>query len=359
VGLMDDSFWSGKRVFITGHTGFKGGWLSLWLTLKGAAVIGYALQPPTASNFFESCDLESHIRSIDGDVRDFDRLASALKQHQPEIVIHMAAQALVRPSYANPVETYATNVMGTAHLLEAVRHCAGIKTVLIITSDKCYENREWDWGYREIDPMGGHDPYACSKGCAELITSSFRRSFFPIERYDEHGVSIASARAGNVIGGGDWALDRLVPDIWKATAAGDQVKIRYPHTIRPWQHVLDPLHGYICLMEKMHKDGGQYAEGWNFGPDDANCKPVLSILSEFKNILGDRFNWEHDGGSHPHEAKFLKLDCSKARRRLAWKSKLDLATTIAWTIEWYDGFQRGEDMKRLSENQIKHYEELL
>jgi CDP-glucose 4,6-dehydratase len=356
---MDDSFWSGKRVFITGHTGFKGGWLSLWLTLKGAGVIGYALPPPTEPSFFAACDLKRHITSIQGDVRDFQQLASALMEHRPEIVVHMAAQALVRPSYANPIDTYATNVMGTAHLLEAVRHCPGIKTVLIITSDKCYENREWEWGYREIDPMGGHDPYACSKGCAELITSSFRRSFFPPERYDEHGVAIASARAGNVIGGGDWALDRLVPDIWKATAAGKQVQIRYPHTIRPWQHVLDPLHGYICLMEKMYQVGAPYAEGWNFGPDDANCQPVLSILNEFKHILGERFNWSHDGGSHPHEAKFLKLECSKARRRLSWKPKMELATAIAWTLEWYEGFQTGEDAQRLSERQIKHYEELV
>lgn len=358
---MDSTFWAGKRVLITGHTGFKGGWLSLWLKLKGAEVVGYALKPPTEPSFFVACELDRHITSINGDVRDLEQLKSVMQQFQPEIVVHMAAQALVRASYADPVDTYTTNVMGTANLLEAVRHSSSPKTVLIITSDKCYQNFEWDWGYREIDPMGGFDPYSCSKGCAELITSSYRNSYFQIDSYREHGVAIASARAGNVIGGGDWALDRLVPDIWTATVAGRPVQIRYPETIRPWQHVLDPLYGYMCLMERLHdKDKGfEYAQGWNFGPMDANCQPVLNILQEFKNILGDRFNWSHDGSQHPHEAKFLKLDCSKAHRRLGWKSKLNLPTLIAWTIEWYQAFHDGEDVKVLSEKQIEKYEECL
>jgi CDP-glucose 4,6-dehydratase len=357
VGLMNNSFWNGKRVLVTGHTGFKGGWLSLWLHLKGAEVIGFALEPPTEPSFFAACKLDKHITSILGDVRDFEHLMSVGEKYHPEIVVHMAAQALVRPSYVNPIETYAINVMGTVNLLEVVRHCSSVKSVLIITSDKCYKNREWEWGYREIDPMGGHDPYSCSKGCAELITSSFRNSYFAKDLYHEHGVAIASARAGNVIGGGDWAQDRLVPDIWKATVAQSPVQIRYPHTVRPWQHVLDPLHGYMCLVEKLHEEGTGYAGGWNFGPDDGNCQPVISILNEFKDILGEQFNWSHDGGHHPHESQFLKLDCSKAHRHLAWKSKLDLPSTIAWTLEWYQGFLNGEDMIRLSEKQIRHYEE--
>ena len=354
---MNESFWAGKRVFITGHTGFKGGWLSLWLRMKGAEVIGYALNPPTDPSFFVKCQLERDIISLTGDVRDFDHLLSVVKQYKPEIVIHMAAQSLVRPSYINPVETYQSNVMGTVNLLEAVRQCRGVKAVLIITSDKCYENREWDWGYREIDPMGGYDPYACSKGCAELITSSYRNSFFPSDLYLEHGVAVASARAGNVIGGGDWAKDRLIPDIWRAVEAGEQVQIRYPATVRPWQHVLDPLHGYICLIEKLVAQGMPFAEGWNFGPDDSNCQPVSNILNEFQNIIGERFQWNHDGGSHPHEARMLKLDSSQARRRLSWKPKLDLSTAIAWTVDWYQHSEQGADMKPISEKQIKTFED--
>ncbi|MFH2066098.1 MAG: CDP-glucose 4,6-dehydratase [Pseudomonadota bacterium] len=359
LGLMDDLFWHGKRVLITGHTGFKGGWLSLWLSLKGAIVTGYALKPPTDPSFFAKCRLDQCMTSVIGDIRDFEYLMSVAKQHQPEIVIHMAAQALVRPSYNNPIETYETNVMGTVNLLEVVRQLPGVKAVLIITSDKCYENREWEWGYREIDPMGGYDPYACSKGCAELITASFRNSYFSDSLYHDHGVALASARAGNVIGGGDWAQDRLVPDIWKSIEAGDSVQIRYPGTVRPWQHVLDPLHGYICLVEKLYNDGVEYAEGWNFGPDDSNCQPVLNLLKEFKHILGDRFNWSQDGNQHPHEAKMLKLDSSKARRRISWKPRLDLRTAIAWTIEWYRNSHHDSDIKGVSEKQIRTYEELL
>lgn len=359
MGLMEESFWSGKRVLITGHTGFKGGWLSLWLRLKGAEVVGYALEPPTNPSLFSACSLDQHITSILGDVRDIDHLTSISEKYQPEIVVHMAAQALVRPSYINPIETYEINVIGTANLLEVIRRCSTVKAVLIITSDKCYENREWDWGYREIDAMGGYDPYSCSKGCAELITSSFRSSYFQSDLYHEHGVAIASARAGNVIGGGDWAQDRLVPDIWKSAVAGNPVKIRYPDTVRPWQHVLDPLHGYISLMEKLFMQGAAYAEGWNFGPNDDNCQPVSNILNEFTRILGDSFKWSHDGSPHPHEAKMLKLDSSKARLRLAWKPKLDLSTAVAWTIEWYQAFQKGEDVKKISEKQIIQYEEQL
>ena len=358
VAIMDDRFWQGKRVLITGHTGFKGGWLSMWLSMKGAGVIGYALEPPTDPNFFTACGLGGRIKSVIGDIRDLATLKSVLVNNEPEILIHMAAQALVRPSYENPVDTYATNVMGTVNVLESARQCPSVKTVLIITSDKCYENREWYWGYREIDPMGGHDPYACSKGCAELVTSSYRKSFFPASRYQQHGVALASARAGNVIGGGDWARDRLLPDVFRAVLAGSEVKIRYPSAVRPWQHVLDPLHGYLCLMERLHEKGTDFADGWNFGPDDTNCQPVSQIISDLKKILGNRLVWSQDGNAHPHEATYLKLDCSKAYQRLGWRSRLDLYTALEWTAAWYDAFANGEDVALLSENQIKRYEEL-
>ena len=358
VAVMDDIFWHDKRVLITGHTGFKGGWLSLWLTLKGAEITGYALDPPTEPNFFSACRLDGRITSVVGDVRNLDKLKSVVMETEPEILIHMAAQALVRPSYEDPVDTYTTNIMGTVNVLEVARQCASVNTVLIITSDKCYENREWCWGYREVEPMGGHDPYACSKGCAELVTASYRKSFFPSSRYQEHGVAVASARAGNVIGGGDWAQDRLIPDIFKAALAGSEVKIRYPDAIRPWQHVLDPLQGYLNLMERLHRDGTDFAEGWNFGPNDVNCQPVSRILSTLKEILGNRLVWSQDGENNPHEATYLKLDCSKAYQRLHWRPKLDLSTALEWTAKWYKVFENGSDVALLSENQIKRYEEL-
>jgi len=355
---MQDAFWKGKRVLITGHTGFKGGWLSLWLTLKGAEIFGYALDPPTHPSFFSECHLDGRIRSITGDIRDLNQFQSVVNQAEPEIVIHMPAQALVRLSYEDPVTTYTTNIIGTVNVLEAVRQCPSVKTVLIITSDKCYENREWHWGYREIDPMGGHDPYACSKGCAELITASYRNSFFPATAYQKHGVALASARAGNVIGGGDWAQDRLIPDIFQAVLAGNAVKIRYPAAVRPWQHVLDPLQGYLSLLERLHRDGSDFAEGWNFGPTDANCQPVSQVLANLKRLLGDRITWSVDEKQHPHEAAFLKLDCSKAHQRLNWSPKLDLPTALEWTATWYLAHEQGDDVARLSEKQIQRYEEL-
>lgn len=358
VVAMGDTFWQDKRVLITGHTGFKGGWLSLWLVKKGAVVIGYALDPPTQPNFFSACRLGDCVTSIIGDIRNLENLKSTFMGTEPEIVIHMAAQALVRTSYKDPVDTYTTNIMGTVNVLEAVRQCPSVNTVLIITSDKCYENREWYWGYRETDPMGGHDPYACSKGCAELVTSSYRKSFFPALEFQTHGVALASARAGNVIGGGDWAQDRLIPDIFRAVLAGREVEIRYPDAIRPWQHVLDPLHGYLCLLERMHSDCIDFADGWNFGPDNANCQPVSQILSALKEILGSRLVWSQDGQSHPHEATYLKLDCSRAYHRLQWRPKLDLYTALEWTAEWYNVFNDGDDVALLSEIQIKRYEEL-
>lgn len=360
VDIMNERFWRGKRVLITGHTGFKGGWLSLWLTLKGADVVGFALEPPTQPSFFYTCSLAERMQSVVGDVRDAGALQAVFSQAEPEIVIHMAAQALVRTSYENPVETYATNVMGTVNVLEAVRRCSCVKSVLVITSDKCYENNEWYWGYREIDPLGGHDPYASSKGCAELVTSSYRQSFFPPALYHEHGVAVASARAGNVIGGGDWARDRLVPDVFRAVEAGRNVSVRYPRAIRPWQHVLEPLNGYLCLVERLYDtaDAAHFSEAWNFGPADDNCQPVENLLTGLAHCLEGRLDWSQDQGDPPHEATYLKLDCSKAHSRLGWTPKLDLATTLSWTAAWYDAFYKGEDVVSLSIRQIEQFEEM-
>ena len=358
VEIVAEGFWKGKRVFITGHTGFKGGWLSMWLAQKGAEITGYALEPPTHPSFFSACRLDGRLHSIIGDIRDLNQFQLAVNKAEPEILIHMAAQALVRLSYEDPLTTYTTNIIGTVNALETVRQCPSLKTVLIITSDKCYENREWYWGYRETDPMGGYDPYACSKGCAELITASYRNSFFPSSGYPEHGVALASARAGNVIGGGDWAQDRLIPDIFKSALAGNEVKIRYPSAVRPWQHVLDPLQGYLCLLEKLHSHGTDFAEGWNFGPANTNCQPVYLILNYLQKQLGNRINWSADEKRHFHEAAYLKLDCSKANQRLNWNSKLDLPTALEWTTDWYLAYERGDDVSLLTEKQIRQYERL-
>lgn len=356
--VMDRAFWSGKRVLITGHTGFKGSWLSLWLQRMGAQVIGYALAPPTEPSLFEIAGVADGMTHILGDVRDLERLQAVLAEHRPEVVIHMAAQPLVRYSYQHPVETYATNVMGTVHLLEAVRHTEGVRVVVCVTSDKCYENREWVWGYRENEPMGGHDPYSSSKGCAELVISAYRRSFFPPEEYARHGVAVASVRAGNVIGGGDWAQDRLIPDIMRAFLEGRPVVIRSPGAIRPWQHVLEPLGGYLLLAERLWERGPEFAEAWNFGPNDDDARPVAWIVEYLATRWGEGARWELDSGRHPHEAHYLKLDCSKAKNLLGWFPRLNLATALDWVVEWYRGHQRGEDMRRLTESQIARYEEL-
>ena len=353
---MDAAFWQGKRVFLTGHTGFKGGWLSLWLQQLGAEVTGYALEAPTTPSLFEVARVARGMVSIIGDVRDGEALKHAMAQARPEIVIHMAAQPLVRYSYANPVETYATNVMGVVNLLEAVRATPGVRSVVNVTSDKCYENREWPWGYRENEAMGGYDPYSNSKGCAELVTAGYRSSFFNAEKYAEHGIALGSGRAGNVIGGGDWAMDRLIPDMLRAIGAGQPVMIRNPHSIRPWQHVLEPLSGYLTLAEKLYREGPVHAEGWNFGPHDTDAKPVEWIIERMTQEWGAGASWSLDGQDHPHEATYLKLDCSKARGQLGWHPRWDIGQTIAKIVEWHKACDQGADMRAMTLAQITTYQ---
>jgi CDP-glucose 4,6-dehydratase len=352
---MNAAFWRGKRVLLTGHTGFKGSWLSLWLQSMGAQVVGYALAPPTNPSLFEVADIAKGMTSIIGDIRDLAHLKAVFAEHQPEIVIHMAAQPLVRYSYLEAVETYSTNVMGVVNLLEAVRATKSVKAVVNVTTDKCYENREWAWGYRENEAMGGYDPYSSSKGCAELVTAAYRNSYFHPDKYQEHGVAIASARAGNVIGGGDWAEDRLIPDIMRAISAGKPVNIRNPHAIRPWQHVLEPLSGYLLLAQKLYEEGASYSEGWNFGPNDEDAKPVQWIVEKLTQSWGDGASWVLDGGEHPHEAHYLKLDCSKAKSKLDWHPRWHLDVALQHIVTWQKHYQQGTDMKTETLNQIAIY----
>jgi CDP-glucose 4,6-dehydratase len=356
--VMTSQFWKGKKVLITGHTGFKGSWLSLWLQRKGASVIGYSLPPPTSPSLFEVAEVSAAMITVTEDIRDFDNLLRAFVKHQPEIIFHMAAQSLVRYSYAQPVETYSTNVMGTVNVLEAVRRSEGVRVVVNITSDKCYENREWVWGYRENDPLGGHDPYSSSKGCAELVTSAYRDSYFPLDDYQRHGVAVASARAGNVIGGGDWAKDRLIPDIMKAFLKNQPVIIRNPDAIRPWQYVLEPLSGYLLLAELLWLYGPNFSQGWNFGPNDNDTKPVSWIVEHLAAIWGNGAKWELDSSENPHESHYLKLDCSKERRALNWLPRLWLNKALQWTAEWYRSYRENENMRQVTEEQIARYENL-
>jgi CDP-glucose 4,6-dehydratase len=356
---MNPEFWNGKKVFLTGHTGFKGSWLSLWLQSLGAELTGYALSPPTLPSLFTEANVSNDMQSIIGDVRDLDHLLKAIKQSKPEIVIHMAAQPLVRYSYRNPVETYATNVMGTVHLLEAVRQTTSIRAVVNVTTDKCYENQERIWGYRENEPMGGFDPYSNSKACSELVTSAYRNSFFNPNDYQAHGVALASARAGNVIGGGDWAEDRLIPDIVAAFLRKEVVTIRNPQAIRPWQHVLEPLRGYLTLAEKLYTDGVGYAQPWNFGPEEGDARPVSWIVEKMVSIWGGEAGWGIDSAYHPHEASYLKLDISKSRSYLMWHPVLNLEHALFMIVEWTKKRAEGVDVKSLTEKQIQAYQALL
>jgi CDP-glucose 4,6-dehydratase len=357
--VVNSVFWREKRVMVTGHTGFKGSWLSLWLQSLGARVTGYALAPPTNPNLFEIAEVAKGMTSVIADIRDFIHLQEAFIECSPEIVIHMAAQPLVRYSYQNPVETYSTNVMGTVHLLEAVRNTSGIRAVVVVTTDKCYENREWIWGYRENEPMGGFDPYSNSKGCAELVSAAYRSSFFNANDYLKHGVAIATARAGNVIGGGDYAPDRLIPDILKAFEHGRQAKIRNPHAIRPWQHVMEPLRGYLTLAEHLYEHGPSFGEGWNFGPNDEDAKPVGWLVEQLAAVWGSGASWLVDSEPHPHEAQFLKLDISKARGRLAWHPLLHTADALALIVDWNKRHQAGANMRQHTVAQLQAYQALI
>ena len=351
---MESQFWKNKTVLMTGHTGFKGSWLSLWLQKLGANLIGFSKFIPTNPSLFELAKIEQGMTSIVGDVKDYTHLEKVLRKYEPEIVIHMAAQSLVRPSYNNPVETYATNVMGTVNLFEAIRKSSGTCVVINVTSDKCYENRETVRGYCESDPMGGYDPYSSSKGCAELITSAFRNSFFNPKKNQKHKITLASVRAGNVIGGGDWAIERLIPDIIKGVLEQTKIKIRNPNAIRPWQFVLDPLNGYLMLAEKLWNYGTEYADAWNFGPDESDIKPVSWILDEITKKWKGKIFWEISKDDL-HEANYLLLDCSKAKTKLGWFSKMNIKKTIEWIIEWYTQYELNTDMRKITEKQIENF----
>lgn len=350
-GNVDVQFWKNKKVFLTGHTGFKGSWLSLWLQSMGSNVKGYSLEPNTSPSLFKKASVADEMISDIGDIRDLEKLSNSMTSFDPDILIHMAAQPLVRYSYINPVETYSTNVIGTVNVLEAARKCSNLKSIVSITTDKCYENKEWEWGYRENEPMGGHDPYSSSKGCAELVTSAYRSSFFNTEST----AHIASARAGNVIGGGDWSDDRLIPDILRAFEKSDPVIIRNPLSTRPWQHVLEPLSGYLLLAQKLYNDGKDYAEAWNFGPKDDGCKPVNWILDQMVALWGDGAKWQLDKNSNPHEAGFLKLDISKAYSKLKWSPKWGLNETLELIINWHKKYMSNNDIKIECLNEIKKY----
>jgi CDP-glucose 4,6-dehydratase len=342
-------FWRDKRVFLTGHTGFKGGWLALWLQSMGAHVTGYALKPPTETNFFEVCGVTHGINSVLGDIRDLAHLTQAVCDASPEIVIHMAAQPLVRYSYDNPVETYATNVMGTVHLLEAVRQAGTVKAVVNVTTDKCYQNNEWVWAYRENEPMGGADPYSNSKGCAELVTAAYRDSFLRA-----NNIAIASARAGNVFGGGDWAQDRLIPDFLRAIDQGQILTIRAPNAIRPWQHVLEPLSGYLQLAQQLYTRGDAVAQAWNFGPSQDDARTVEWIV-QYLAGKAPNMQWQCEQKAQVHEAHNLTLDSSKARAQLDWCARWSLATALDNTWAWHDAWRSGQDMRAVSLAQIDTY----
>lgn len=353
VAKVDSAFWKGKKVFLTGHTGFKGGWLSLWLASMGAKVTGYALAPNTTPNLFDILAIDSLLeKSHISDIRDLSSLQKAMSEAKPDVIIHMAAQPLVRYSYANPVETYATNVMGTVHVLESTRTINSVRATIVVTTDKCYENKEWVWGYRENEPMGGYDPYSNSKGCAELVTSAYRQSYFSGPNSTNH---VASARAGNVIGGGDWSEDRLIPDAIKAFEANKPLMIRNPLATRPWQHVLEPLSGYLILAKKLYEQGSDFASGWNFGPDDKDNRSVQEVINLLIASWGESAGWVKEGSEHPHEANLLKLDCSKVHSQLGWLPQWNLETATQKIVEWQKAYQAKKNMQEVSLAQINQY----
>lgn len=352
--VITSSFWLGRRVFVTGHTGFKGSWLALMLSRLNARATGYALAPPTRPSLFALARAADHIEDWRGDVRDLEAVTQAMQAASPEIVIHMAAQPLVRESYVDPIGTYGANVMGTAHVLEAARATSGVKLVLVVTTDKCYENRDWVWGYRETDALGGHDPYSNSKACAELVAAAYRDSFLRAR-----GVRVVTARAGNVIGGGDFAADRIIPDALRAFVAGRALKVRNPGAVRPWQHVLEPLSGYLSLIESVltasPETGARLDGGFNFGPGPEAERSVEALLAHFISAWGKDARWERDGDDHPHEARLLRLDTAKAREFLRWAPLLDFGQATQWTAQWYRAFADGADMAETTLEQVDRY----
>jgi len=358
--MFDVNFWKNKRVFVTGHTGFKGSWLCLWLNRLGARVAGYALAPQTEPSLFKETRIGELVSSTIADIRDLEALQAALAEARPEIVIHMAAQSLVRDSYRIPVETYGVNVMGTVNLLEAVRGCPSVRAVVNVTTDKCYENREWLWGYRENEPMGGYDPYSSSKACSELVTAAYRSSFFNTQQFPhvtpQQGATVATARAGNVIGGGDWSLDRLIPDCIRAILAGEPVAIRNPHAIRPWQHVLEPLSGYLLLAQRLCEEGAAFASAWNFGPLDEDARQVGWVVERLCASWGGGASFRLDNGEHPHEEHHLKLDCSKARAELGWRPRWTLEKALDLVVDWTRACREGKDLREVCLRQIGEYE---
>lgn len=358
---MPSNFWQGKTVFMTGHTGFKGSWLSLWLHRLGAKVYGYALPAPTNPSLYHLARINTCVTGTTGDIRDLSHLSDTMTEIQPDIVFHLAAQPLVRESYVMPIDTFATNVMGTANVLEAVRGVASIRAVVVVTSDKCYENRTWLWGYREDDPMGGHDPYSASKGASELVVASYRRSFF--EHNADTQAGIASVRAGNVIGGGDFAQDRLIPDFIRAIEREESITIRNPHAIRPWQFVLEPLSGYLSVAQRLFEEPQEYAEGWNFGPSDTDAQTVSQICAIFNHALQKQGIRTVDVALQTparqlHEAAHLRLDISKARQRLDWIPQLELHTALEMTAQWYGSYLNNDNLRALCEEQIDFYQSL-
>jgi CDP-glucose 4,6-dehydratase len=346
---VDPTFWRDRRVLLTGHTGFKGAWLALWLQLLGARVTGFSVDGITVPSLYKLAHVGESMESIVGDVRDPEAISAAVASSDPEVVVHMAAQSLVRRSFVSPRDTYETNVMGTVNVLDAVRSSPGdVRVVINVTSDKCYENREWEWGYREHEAMGGHDPYSSSKGCSELVTAAYRRSFFS----GPSDARVASARAGNVIGGGDWAEDRLVPDIMRAVLAGERVRIRNPNSIRPWQHVLNPLGGYLVLVQAMW-DAPEHAGGWNFGPAEEDARPVGWLVERISELWPGELRWSLDDGQHPHEARYLKLDSSRARGRLGWRPLVTLDAALTSIVDWYRALDEEQDMRAVTIGQIE------
>lgn len=354
---MNPAFWQGKRVLLTGHTGFKGSWLSLWLQQLGADVAGYSIDVPTEPSLYELADVAEGMESMTGDVRDLATLSGFMKDVNPQVVIHMAAQSLVRRSYSEPVTTYDTNIMGTVNVLEAVRDVDAARVTIIVTSDKCYENSERESGYREEEPMGGYDPYSSSKGCAELVTAAFRNSFFNPADFDSHGTAVASVRAGNVIGGGDWADDRLIPDVIPVLNAGRVPEVRSPTAVRPWQFVLDPLNGYLTLAECLWRDGPAHVGAWNFGPDDADATDVACVIEQLSREWGIESGWRQAEADHPHEATYLKLDSSKARSQLSWAPVLDLRTTLEWIVDWYKRHLNANEAREVTLAQISEFQQ--